>query len=92
MSSLSAYKVGCVAFVVLSSYRATVKAFTENIIATLPSSVKPVREVSCSVRSSFAESGGALVVKTNGQVALSAGGVDLNNAFYNATISYPVAN
>ena len=91
-SSLSAYKVGCVAFVVLSSYRATVKAFTENIIATLPSSVKPVREVSCSVRSSLAESGGALVVKTNGQVALSAGGVDLNNAFYNATISYPVAN
>ena len=84
--------VGCVAFVFLVSYRATVEPFNEVVIGTLPQEARPVRELTCPVRSSLAEAGGGLVVKTNGQVTLAAGGTKLDNAFYNAVISYPTAS
>ena len=84
--------VGCVAFVFLFSYRATVEPFVEVVIGTLPPEARPIREVTCPVRSSLSESGGGLVVKTNGQVTLAAGGTKLNNAFYSATVSYPTVS
>lgn len=82
---------GCVAFVFLCSYRATVEPFNEVVIGTLPPEARPIRELACPVGSSLSEPGGGMVVKTNGQVTLAAGGTKLDNAFYNAAISYPVA-
>lgn len=90
--SFRVYRIGCIAFISLFSFQTSVSAFNSNVIWNLEQGVRPITTFSVPIRSSLSESGGSVSVKPTGEVEIAAGASALQNAYYDATLVFPIAD